>query len=123
MYEITVKSQFSGAHYLREYRGKCEKIHGHNWLVEATLCGEKLDDTGMLLDFKELKKALNSILDEFDHTLLNDHPEFKNQNPSAERIAKYIFHRMKESIGTDLVKVKEVCVHESDSSRAVYWEK
>lgn len=123
MYETTVKKHFSGAHYLREYNGECEKLHGHNWIVEATLCGENLDKGGMLLDFTRLKSALDSILDEFDHTLLNDHPEFKNQNPSAERIARYIFQRLKETIKSPGVDIKEVCVHESESSKAVYREK
>ena len=117
-----VKTHFSGAHFLNEYKGKCENLHGHNWLVETTLCGENLDKAGMLYDFKLLKQDLKEIMNEFDHTLLNDHPEFKDQNPSAEIIARFIFNRLKNIITIDNVTVKEVCVHESNNSRAVYRE-
>jgi 6-pyruvoyltetrahydropterin/6-carboxytetrahydropterin synthase len=120
MYEVTIKSHFSGAHFLREYQGKCENLHGHNWTVEATLQGEQLSEIGMLYDFKELKKILHEILDEFDHTLLNDHPEFTKINPSAESIARFIFNRLSKVITTPLVTVKQVCVHESENSHAVY---
>jgi 6-pyruvoyltetrahydropterin/6-carboxytetrahydropterin synthase len=122
MYEIIVKTHFSGAHFLREYKGKCENLHGHNWIVEATVCGENLNSTGLLYDFKSLKKALGEILDELDHTLLNDHPEFKELNPSAERIAKFIHDKLKEHLVESDVQIKEICVHESENSRAVYRE-
>jgi 6-pyruvoyltetrahydropterin/6-carboxytetrahydropterin synthase len=122
MYEITVKGNFSGAHFLREYEGKCENLHGHNWIVEATLYGDNLDKAGMLFDFKDLKKHLHGILDEFDHTLLNDHPHFREMNPSAERIAEYIYFRLKEIMSSSTVKIREICVHESDKTRAVFRE-
>ncbi len=122
MYEITVKTQFSSAHFLREYKGKCENLHGHNWIVEATVCGENLDDTGLLYDFKTLKKALGDIIEELDHTLLNDHPEFSELNPSAERIAKFIHDKLKKHLLETGVNITEICVQESETSRAVYRE-
>lgn len=122
MYEITIKTHFSGAHFLREYKGKCENLHGHNWIIEATVFGDELDNTGLLYDFKTLKKNLGSIIDELDHTLLNDHPEFSEQNPSAERIAKFIFDELKNLLIQTSVSIKEICVHESESSHAVYRE-
>ena len=120
MFEVTIRSHFSGAHFLREYKGKCENLHGHNWTVDATLQGDKLDDTGMLYDFTLLKSNLNEILDELDHSLLNNHPQFKEKNPSAESIAKFIFDKLSSSINLPHVSVKEICVHESENSRAVY---
>jgi 6-pyruvoyltetrahydropterin/6-carboxytetrahydropterin synthase len=120
MYEVTIKSHFSGAHFLREYQGRCENLHGHNWTVEVTLQGEQLSEIGMLYDFKELKKILHEIIDELDHSLLNDHPEFQKINPSAESIARFIYNRLAKVITTPLVTVKQVCVHESENSYAVY---
>ena len=120
MYEITVKHHFSGAHFLRGYRGKCENLHGHNWTVEVTLVGETLDDNGILYDFCLLKDDISKIIDRLDHTLLNDLPEFTSQNPSSELIAKFVFEKMNESIKREGVTVSRVGVWESDSSHAVY---
>ena len=120
MYKITVKHHFSSAHFLRGYKGRCENLHGHNWIVEAILGGEKLDSTGMLFDFSSLKKSLIKILDEIDHTILNEHPEFKKENPSAERIAKFVFDKLSKTIRKKGIQVVSVRVHENDSSCAEY---
>ena len=97
MYEIRVESSFSAAHFLKDYHGKCENLHGHNYKVYAHVRGNGLDDGGMLIDFSELKKVLKEVCDKLDHTNLNDTPEFK-QNPSAERIAKYIYDKVLEKM-------------------------
>ena len=130
MFEVRVTADFAAAHFLRDYNGKCENLHGHNYKVYAHVRGEVLNEGGMLLDFTKLKAALRKVCKELDHTNLNDKPVF-DQNPSAERIAMYIFNgiitELKEE-GEDLSFApgkKEpylfaVDVFETDTSRARY---
>jgi len=123
MYKLKIQDHFSSAHFLRNYQGPCEKLHGHNWKVELTVEGEKLDQTDLLIDFKILKSILKSILKELDHQLLNDLSYFKDINPSSERIAEFIFKKVKEKlISYPNVKVKEVAVYESEKACAIYFE-
>lgn len=119
MYEILVKSGFSAAHKLREYKGKCENLHGHNWLVEATVSSKTLDKTGLLIDFRILKGKLKEILDKLDHTDLNGLPYFKKNNPTSENIARYVFNMLKRRG----IKPHKVSVWESDMSCATYFGK
>ncbi|MFA4989020.1 MAG: 6-carboxytetrahydropterin synthase QueD, partial [Candidatus Omnitrophota bacterium] len=90
MYTLKVESSFSSAHNLRGYKGKCEELHGHNWRVEISVRSRDLDGTGMLLDFKYLKKKLNNVLDRMDHQYLNKLDHFKKVNPTSENIARYV---------------------------------
>ncbi len=120
MYTVKVISQFSGAHSLRGYRGKCEELHGHNWRVEVASCAEELDGMGMVVDFKELKGALNGILADLDHKHLNEIEYFTKVNPTSENIARYIHERI--SAGRPELNVKEVTVWETDSALATYFE-
>src|SRR4030042_5684895 len=98
MYYLRVYDYFSSAHYLNGYEGKCESLHGHNWKVEAEIKGKKLDKIGMLIDFKIFKQNLKKILEKLDHCLLNDLDVFKNINPSAEQISKYIFEELQKGL-------------------------
>ncbi|MDD5634141.1 MAG: 6-carboxytetrahydropterin synthase QueD [Candidatus Omnitrophica bacterium] len=118
MFTIKVKSEFNSAHNLRGYKGKCEELHGHNWTVELAVCSEKLDKTGMVVDFKEVKEALNEILQALDHKYLNELKYFKKNNPTSENIAKYIFNEISERRPD--ISIKEVTVWETDSSAATY---
>ncbi len=120
MYELTVITQFAAAHQLRKFRGKCEKLHGHNWRIEVSLTGEKLNDAGLLIDFEEIKEATDRILEEFDHSFLNELPQFKDQNPSSENIAAYIFEKLGSTLNNNQIKVTKVTAWESDSARASY---
>ena len=97
MYHVRVEAEFSAAHFLSHYHGKCEKIHGHNYRVRLWLRGEGLDDGGMLADFSLLKKTLKEVLTPLDHSNLNDMEVFQN-DPSAERIAKFVFDEVKEKL-------------------------
>jgi 6-pyruvoyltetrahydropterin/6-carboxytetrahydropterin synthase len=119
MFRIRVIDYFSSAHNLRGYEGNCERLHGHNWKVEVELADEKLDNIGMLVDFKVLKKSLKKLLNELDHTYLNEHPYFKEVNPTSENMAKYIFNRLKEDFGSLVYKVS---VWESHNAVAEYFE-
>ncbi len=123
MYEIFVRTHFAGAHYLRDYPGQCEHLHGHNWSVEAAVRTSELNQIDVGIDFRDLKKALSRVLDQLDHTNLNDHPAFQDVNPSSESIAAYVFRGLKEELASfDGVEVARVTVGETPSSGVTYWE-
>ena len=92
-YSITVESYFSAAHYLREYNGKCENLHGHNWKVQVAILGDDLGKTRMVFDFKKAKSLLKKVLDLLDHKQINKTPFFKKRNPTSELIAEFIFNK------------------------------
>jgi len=98
VYEIRVKTSFSAAHNLKNYRGKCEKLHGHNWAVEAVFAYEALDKDGLAIDFRLAKKALKAATENFDHAYLNDLKELKKINPTSENIARLIHDSIKKKI-------------------------
>jgi len=118
MYSIKIESYFSSAHYLRGYRGKCEELHGHNWKVEVELEAKKLDKTGMVLDFKDLKRELNQVLEKLDHKCLNNVAYFRKVNPTSENIAQYIYN----SLNSKVRGLKLVTVWENENSCATYYE-
>jgi 6-pyruvoyltetrahydropterin/6-carboxytetrahydropterin synthase len=108
VYKIKVEADFSSAHNLRGYKGKCETLHGHNWKVEAVVAKDKLDKIGLVLDFKYLKNKLHKVLEKLDHKYLNKLPYFKKNNPTSENIAKYIYDSLKPQVpGLDAVTVWE----------------
>jgi len=113
-----VQGAFSSAHNLRGYKGKCEELHGHNWMVELIVKSEQLDNIGMVLDFKFLKKKLSAVLEEMDHKYLNHLAFFRKINPTSENIAKYIYGRLKPSISL----LNCVTVWENSTSSATYEE-
>ncbi len=120
MYEIFKDITFSGAHMLRGYHGKCESLHGHNWKVRAFMIAEQLDELGMVVDFKALKKAMKEICERLDHRMLNDVPPFDEVNPSAENIAKYFFDELAAKANDGRACVSQVSIWESDGSCASY---
>ncbi len=120
MYEVKIKSDFSAAHNLREVGGKCEFLHGHNFIVEVTVESETLDAQGMVMDFRLLKTKLHQILEVLDHRYLNEIPPFGEQNPSAENLAVYILNELATRIDRGPVRVRQVSIWESDNSRATY---
>ena len=121
MYEVTVESGFSSGHYLRNYKGKCENPHGHNYKVRITLAGDKLDEAGLLLDFKLLKHVMRPVIERIDHQMLNDLEPFTVLNPSAENIAKYIYDEVHAGLKTKAdVKLGSVRLWETDTASATY---
>src|SRR5260370_38904660 len=91
MYEVTVEDSFAAGHYLRNYKGKCENPHGHNYKVRVTLRGGELDVAGLLLDFKQLKQVMRPVIDRLDHQMINDLAPFTEINPSPENLSRYFF--------------------------------
>ena len=122
MYEILIKGDFSSAHNLRGYKGKCEALHGHSWKVEARFEKEDLNDIGISVDFVVLKARLKDILKKLDHAYLNKLDVFRKQNPSAENIARIIYQKLKDSVKEKGLMLKSVSVWESESSCATYYE-
>ncbi len=120
MYEVTIRQSFSAAHKLKEIGGACEKLHGHNFIVEVSLCSAALSDTGILIDFRILRQWTDEILNEFDHKCLNDITYFKDASPSSENIARFIYDRIAEKIKEDNLAVSRVTVWESEDARASY---
>jgi 6-pyruvoyltetrahydropterin/6-carboxytetrahydropterin synthase len=116
MYEIRVKSAFSSAHNLKGYRGKCERLHGHNWVVEAIFAYKGLDKAGLAVDFRDAKKSLRDVTDRLDHSYLNDIPFFKKTNPTSEIIAKFIY----DSVRKTNENIISVSVWENENSCATY---
>src|SRR5665647_1337745 len=96
-YEITVENTFDAAHCIRGYKGSCERLHGHTYRVRACFKYQTLDETGMAIDFRLAKSALNSALDYMDHQYINDLPEFSEQNPTAENVAKFVYDHIKKN--------------------------
>jgi 6-pyruvoyltetrahydropterin/6-carboxytetrahydropterin synthase len=125
MYEITVEDSFAAGHYLRNYKGKCENPHGHNYKVRVTLAGRELDPAGLLLDFKDLRDVMKPVIDRLDHQMINDLEPFTTVNPSAENLAKYFFDETNGRLRQRTegrVHVKDVTVFETDSTTAKYSE-
>lgn len=121
MYELKIVTHFSAAHRLENFYGKCEALHGHNWKVEVYLVGDRLDEAGLLKDFGEVKARANEILQEIDHKYLNELPAFRQQNPSSENLARYLFERLAAALNGEGVRVSRVSVWESENSCASYF--
>jgi 6-pyruvoyltetrahydropterin/6-carboxytetrahydropterin synthase len=125
MYEVTVEDSFAAGHYLREYKGKCENPHGHNYKVRITLTGPTLDKAGLLLDFKDLKEVMKHVIDRLDHQMLNEIEPFIVLNPSAENLARYFYDQTNgrlKSLTSNRVAVKDVTIWETDTTTARYSE-
>lgn len=123
MFEVVVEKDFSAAHFLKLYDGSWEKRHGHQWKVAVTLRSEKLDSMGVVADFESLKPNLEKVLNEFNETSINDHPEFKNErlNPSTENIAKIISDKFTAKLGPQNAKIVKVTVWETPDASASYY--
>ncbi|MBW1809448.1 MAG: 6-carboxytetrahydropterin synthase QueD [Deltaproteobacteria bacterium] len=122
MFEVTVTTVISAAHHLSGYKGKCENNHGHNYKVEATVGSNDQDQTGLTLDFGILRKLLEQVAGKFDHSCLNDHPEFEKLNPSSENLARVIYQALKAAAEDYPVKVIRIRVWETEGSFVTYYE-
>jgi 6-pyruvoyltetrahydropterin/6-carboxytetrahydropterin synthase len=121
MYELTVRRKFSAAHQLRGYKGKCEALHGHTYAIEVYLRAGELDNIGLAVDFKELKKIIDGVLERYDHSFINEVPPFDEENPSAENMARVVYGEIKKSLPEN-VSLSRVMVWESEDAGASYFE-
>jgi 6-pyruvoyltetrahydropterin/6-carboxytetrahydropterin synthase len=125
MFEVTVEDSFAAGHYLRNYEGKCENPHGHNYKVRVTLAGQDLDKAGLLLDFKDLRDVMKHVIERLDHKMVNELEPFTMVNPSAENLAKYFYEETSvklDRVTSGRVRVKNVTVFETDTTTATYSE-
>ena len=125
MYEVSVDETFAAAHNLRNYKGKCEDLHGHNYKVRVTLAGPELDATGLLYDFVHLKQVIQGVIRSLDHKYLNELKPFDVLNPSAENLAKYFYDETNKHLKgktNGRVWVKDITIWETDTTTATYSE-
>jgi len=122
MYNLTIRTSFAAAHNLINYQGDCENLHGHNWKVDVSVTARDLDQAGLGIDFKVLKREAGVIINELDHKYLNDNPAFQTVSPSSEHISKYLYQRISERINNDNIKVTSITVWESENASACYYE-
>jgi 6-pyruvoyltetrahydropterin/6-carboxytetrahydropterin synthase len=121
MFEVTVEETFAAGHALRNYHGKCESLHGHNYRVQVTLQGAELDSIGLLVDFVQVKKLLQTVVDRLDHQFLNDLAPFDSLNPSAENIARYFYDELSGGLNRDSgVTLRQIKIWETDTTSATY---
>ncbi|MDH5394905.1 MAG: 6-carboxytetrahydropterin synthase QueD [Gammaproteobacteria bacterium] len=121
-YTMKILLDFAAAHYLREYEGVCNRLHGHNWKVEVQVTATKLDDVGMGMDFKVIKDATRELIGKLDHRNLNDIPPFDKVNPTAENISAYLYKELSSELNADGIKVSNVTLWETDRACVIYSE-
>ncbi|MBW2647216.1 MAG: 6-carboxytetrahydropterin synthase QueD [Deltaproteobacteria bacterium] len=121
MYELKIITHFAAAHQLRDFKGPCENLHGHNWKIEVYIASEVLNEAGMVVDFAVIKEKTGAIIKAFDHRFLNDLEPFKDLNPSSENIAQYIAERLSSELNSSTIRVTRVTSWESDTACATYY--
>jgi len=121
IYELTVERHFSAAHALRSYQGPCARVHGHNYRVEVCVAAAALDELGMVVDFGDLKRVCDEVIEKLDHTMLNDLPPFATHNATSERIAEHIYREIEGRLPGD-ARLRWVRVWETPTSAATYRE-
>lgn len=119
-YEITVETSFSASHQLRGYKAEIEPLHGHNFRVEATVAGERLDALGLVMDFLELEELLKEILAPYDHRHLNERAPFEVVNPSTEAIARTVFEALDARLAPRGIRPRRVRIWEAPSYSATF---
>ena len=120
MYTVSIERHIDAAHYLREYQGKCEALHGHRYRVIVKVEAPQLDEIGLAYDFTVLKRHLDEIISRFDHTCLNDVPPFDKINPSSENIALTIYNELESKLAGDTASLSCVEIYESPDSWVSY---
>lgn len=123
MYELMIRTKFAAAHQLRNYNGRCENLHGHNWKVDVYVQAENVNEIGLAIDFKELKDSTDYLLEQVEHTFINEVFPFTEINPSSENIAKWLYDGLTKKLNDGNLKVSSVRVWESDTAVASYSEK
>jgi len=122
MFELMVETTFSAAHQLKGYRGKCERLHGHNWKVQVHVIAEKLNEIDIAIDFHEMKSLTNEVVSALDHSVLNEIFPFTEKNPSSENIAKWVYDSLSKKIQNETIQLSAVTVWESENASATYYE-
>jgi 6-pyruvoyltetrahydropterin/6-carboxytetrahydropterin synthase len=119
-YEVIIKSDFSAAHRVQLHKAGKESLHGHNWLVEANITSPTLDENGMVIDFIHAREHLKAVLAELDHRNLNESPILSGDNPTAERIARFIYENLEKYITAHGAELRSITVWETRNCAAIY---
>ena len=122
VFEIVVQSHFSAAHSLKGYPGNCARTHGHNWIIEVYVRCRELNEIGIGIDFRDIKRNVEAVLEGLDHYHLNDLQPFRDQNPTSENIARYLYKELGARLNTEAVAVSRIKVSETPGAGAFYWE-
>lgn len=122
VFEVYVQAHFSAAHALRGYPGDCSRTHGHNWIIDVFVKCEELDEIGIGIDFRDIKKAVKDVLKGLDHFNLNELPPFNEDNPTSENIARFLYIQLGKRLNSDVVEVSKIKVSETPGAGAFYWE-
>ena len=101
MYTVTVESKFNASHQLTMPNGQKEPLHAHQWQLNVALSSEKLDQMGVVIDFHELKAAIDTVTAPLEGKKLEEVRDFQEANASAEALAKYIYDQLKKLIKAD----------------------
>ncbi len=121
-YTLKVVTDFAAAHSLRNYPGDCSKLHGHNWKVEAEVTATSLNEVGIGMDFKQIRKETKAICEHLDHTYLNELSPFDEINPTAENIAAYIYSELAKQLNSDTTRVSAITIWETERACVRYTE-
>lgn len=121
MFELRVKMDFPAAHHLEGYPGDCQRIHGHNWGIEVFARSRGLDSIGIAVDFRKLKSAVKELIAPWDHQDLNELPDFREVNPSAEQMAKISYERLSQVMNSSHTWIDRVTIWENDRCSATYF--
>ena len=108
MYHLSIQTSISAAHYLRNYQGDCERLHGHNWKIEVVVASEQLGPADMVIDFKDLNELTWGVVGKFDHQVFNEVPPFDKLNPTAENLSRYFYQQINKLLprGVKVAKIK-----------------
>ncbi|NOX88703.1 MAG: 6-carboxytetrahydropterin synthase QueD [Calditrichaeota bacterium] len=121
MYKLAIETMISASHFLSDYRGPCQRIHGHNWKIQVEITGDQLNKTGMVIDFKDLSDLTWSVVGKYDHQSLNELPPFDRMNPTAENMARYFFKEIDKILPAG-VKMRAIRLWETDKYMVEYTE-
>ena len=122
MFVLKIVTDFASAHSLRNYPGDCSRLHGHNWQVEVSVCSQVLDDNGIAIDFREIKKQTKLVIKRVDHQYLNEIEPFDVLNPTEEKNVKYFYDEDELLVNDENVKVNDVVIWETPRSAITYSE-
>lgn len=121
-YSVRVEARFESAHFLREYRGISEPLHGHSYKVEADLAthGGGIDGDAIAVDFVSAKRKLEALAKRLDYGCINDVPPFTEINPSAENIASWFHRELSSAVAEESAVVVAVTIWEGPVNSVTY---
>ena len=124
MFVVSVQAHYDSAHFLRRYHGKCERLHGHRYVVEVALFKDDVDETGIAFDFVDVKRELRELADSLDHQNINDLEPFTEIEPSAENQARWFHDELKRRLPAEMAAaLLYVRVWETPNQYAQYTER